>query len=772
HLDTIGISQVTAEFSVDDDGGCVPFTFSLTDISVSAYGELTTWIIDWNDGGVDTFYNYSDVLGVAHTFTYNDRFDVAITVIDEFGCSDTFIDTITAGEPTVNFSVDDTIPCIGQIVYFSEEATGYGLDYFWDFGDGAISTFANPPHDYDASGAYTVSLSVTDENGCTASLVVPLFIETDTVNADFGADILVASCNYSLVQFNSSSTDSICEYLWQFGDGGISVDPNPIYPYLEAGSYFVSLTVTDCNGCESTILKEGFITVPGPYGTITFSDDTLCVDQAFEIYLTITSTDTLTLYLDNGDVINTDVVYSDSAQTITIPYTYTAAGAYYPGALLVDTNSCLNIIDGGDTVRVGNNPTAFYEVPDPTACIGTIFVFSDSSSSPDPILLWQWDVGDDTYEIDFSTTFNHTYTDIGYYNTSLFVYTEFGCVDSMFVDVNVLPYPTVALTSDSAICPGQNVPLLASGGTEYIWTPSAGLSDSSIANPLADPDTTTTYIVEVSNGYCSSFDSILVTIVEDLMLNAGPDTLMCIGADVQLYSEFTTDLGIDNIDFYWSPADYLSDPFVEDPVSTTLDDIVYTIYATCGLLNDSADAMIEITSPPDIEIPEDTIVIILGQTIELAGDIISSGGSLFYQWEPRKEVDCPLCETVLVAPRTNTIFSLEVTDELGCSDIDFVLVRVLTCDETLFYIPNIISPNNDGFNDVFKFTFEGVSEVHAVRIYDRWGELLFQTTNLDIHWDGTYNGVVCNPGVYVYMIDATCFDGTKTVIPGNITLVK
>ncbi|MBC8047738.1 MAG: PKD domain-containing protein [Fimbriimonadaceae bacterium] len=771
--DTIGVNAIDASFTLADEGGCVPYIAVLSDSSISEFGTINTWVIDWNDGIVDTFYNAADVTALEHTYFSNGNFIITLTAFDEFGCSDAFADTIKAGAPVADFLVDDSIPCVGQLVYFTELASGLSIDYEWNFGDGSVSSADEPGHVYADAGDFTVTLIVTDILGCTDTMVKPAYIQPDTVVVDYTADVIVASCNYALVQFNSVVADSICEYFWDFGDGGISVDPNPIYPYLEAGSYSVSLTVTDCNGCSSTIVHNGYILVPGPYGFISFSEDTLCVDEAFEIYLNIASTDTLTLYLDNGDVINLDIDYSDSLQTIIIPYTFTTSGVFFPNALLVDTSSCLNIISGSDSIWVGNNPDAAYLVTDSVQCLGTPFTFADSSESLDPIVLWSWNLGDALILLDSSSTYTHTYADTGIYNTALYIYTEYGCSDSMFIDVNVLQYPEISLPEDTAICPGQSVMLDATGGSIFIWTPSAGLSDTSIANPIASPDSTTLYTLDVGNGYCYSTDSVLVTIVNDLILFAGPDTSMCIGDEVQLYSEFITEVSLNNIDFYWTPPDFLDDPFSVAPISSSLDDITYTLYASCGLLNDTANAIIRISNPPDLEIPQDTVLMIEGQVVQLTSEVTGGEGVLIYAWEPVNQVDCPGCEFVYVSPGSNTIYSCEVTDEYGCSDIDFVLVRVLSCDESLFFIPNIITPNGDGRNDVFRFTFEGgIISVDNLNIYSRWGELLFHTDDMDEHWDGTYNGAICNPGVYIYTFNAICLDGSETIVAGNITLVK
>lgn len=119
-----------------------------------------------------------------------------------------------------------------------------------------------------------------------------------------------------------------------------------------------------------------------------------------------------------------------------------------------------------------------------------------------------------------------------------------------------------------------------------------------------------------------------------------------------------------------------------------------------------------------------------------------------------------------------TVYSVEVIDENGCTDIDFVYVRVMPCDETLMFIPNIISPNNDGMNDIFRITYEGITLIEHIYVYDRWGELVAESKDPNKIWDGTYKGELCNPGVYVYVIEAICVNDAPNIITGNITLVR
>lgn len=770
--ETIYISQLNAGFIADPPGGCTPFEFAVTDTSNSLFGNITSWIFDWDDGTIDTFTTAGELAGLTHLYDVADYYYVTLTVEDDLGCISVFEDTILASFPTVDFTANDTIPCLGHIVEFTELATGVGVTYLWDFGDGTTSTSANPDHVYTVEGVFDVTLTVTDVNGCVATLTKPAYMTTDTVLIDFDVDILVASCNYALVQFSSESDDSICTYLWDFGDGSTSGGEDPLYPYLEAGSYDISLTVTSCNGCEATIVKEDYVLVPGPYGDLAPVEDTACVGNTVELEFSVASSDTATVFFDNGDVGYLDIDYSDELDTIYIPYTYDESGVYEVSVLLVDTNGCFNIIESSGELWVGNVPEALYTITDTILCVGDPLVFDDGSTGEDPIINWLWDTGDSTFTDTLSNSYDYSYDEPGDYLSQLIVETSFGCADTIDQGITVLPYPEGSTTPDTTICPGFGVLLNAEGGIEYSWTPPDGLSNPSIPNPVASPDVTTTYFVNVSNGYCAATDSITITVIDDLNLEAGPDTVLCFTDEIQLFAELTDEVEFSLITFEWTPSDFLSSTTILDPVSTTNESIIYFLTATCGELEDNDFAEITVLPPPDVEITEDTIIMIQDQVIGIESEILQSSGTVSYEWQPGGAVDCPTCPSVTVSPDVTTLYSVELTDGSGCSDVDFVIVKVIPCDESILEIPNIITPNGDGMNDVFRIQYEGISEIRVIRIFNRWGELMFQTENIDEAWDGTFNGVVCNPGVYVYMIEAVCVNGADNIIYGNITLVK
>jgi len=114
-----------------------------------------------------------------------------------------------------------------------------------------------------------------------------------------------------------------------------------------------------------------------------------------------------------------------------------------------------------------------------------------------------------------------------------------------------------------------------------------------------------------------------------------------------------------------------------------------------------------------------------------------------------------------------------VEDEFGCTNSDNVDVNVNdACSFSNFEIPNIISPNGDGYNDYFEIQYEGVEEVSMLRIYNRWGELVYETNDIEKHWDGTFRGKPLNPGVYIYYMEGLCLDNAPFTKTGNITILK
>jgi gliding motility-associated-like protein len=152
------------------------------------------------------------------------------------------------------------------------------------------------------------------------------------------------------------------------------------------------------------------------------------------------------------------------------------------------------------------------------------------------------------------------------------------------------------------------------------------------------------------------------------------------------------------------------------------------------------------------------------------------GADLNYLWTPADVLDCVTCPAVNVTPLVSTLLSVNVTDANGCTASDVMEIRI---DPTRpVYVPNAFTPNFDGVNDYFiPYAGNGVRSVVSMLVFDRWGELVFEGSNLqpgdDLSgWDGTFRGKPAASGHYVYLIELEYIDGQTRILKGGIHLIR
>ncbi len=157
----------------------------------------------------------------------------------------------------------------------------------------------------------------------------------------------------------------------------------------------------------------------------------------------------------------------------------------------------------------------------------------------------------------------------------------------------------------------------------------------------------------------------------------------------------------------------------------------------------------------------------LGESTSLNGS-----GGVSYNWSPSTTLSCTTCSNPMASPTETTMYILVVTDESGCSSSDSVIVTVsLECG--LFYVPNAFSPNGDGENDVLALYTNSIClKSFIFTIYDRWGEKIFETNNINDYWDGRFKGKDLDVGVFSFLIMSTLNDKETTIRKGNVTLVR
>ncbi len=311
------------------------------------------------------------------------------------------------------------------------------------------------------------------------------------------------------------------------------------------------------------------------------------------------------------------------------------------------------------------------------------------------------------------------------------------------------------------ICKGDSAKLNAyDGGASYSWTPTAGLSDPTIAHPMASPDVTTTYVATITcPGFCGYTDSFTVSVID---LIADPEeATICAGDTITLNVTGAEDL-------VWTPSNSLS-----SNTGSTVD--AYPITQTQYTIVSEEDTTCPVTVNVSVnETPEALFNFILDSCIAyrvlFSSDV---AGIVSCEWVFGDNTTSDECfpNKIYDAPG-NYIVILSVIDDNGCQSSIEQMIVVDNANETCIAVPDVFSPNGDGLNDVFKPAVFNVAEVTYFKIYNRWGTLIFESNNVNDGWDGTYHGKEQGIGVYLYQLSGRTNSGKELSINGNVVLVK
>lgn len=337
--------------------------------------------------------------------------------------------------------------------------------------------------------------------------------------------------------------------------------------------------------------------------------------------------------------------------------------------------------------------------------------------------------------------------------------TSFGCsgpISNPF-NVVVIDAPISVIIGLDTSCVGDTLDYFVPfyDGTYYDWEISYGGNIVDTGNNEVSIlwDTLGVFNIEIEalNKCGNSADILQVSVVDQFGVSILGDTVGCEGDSL-----FLSTNGQGTILWESGQNNYFYNDIFE-----LWDDITY-VQATnhCGVFYDTVNLVAIPTSILDLG--NDT-TIFAGESVVLTA---SGGGSYF--WSPADFLSCVSCPSPVASPIETATYSV-VVDTLGCISQDDITVYVEISGDV--YVPNLFSPNEDGVNDVLGIYGWSVSEVEF-RIYDRWGELVFQSNSMDAKWDGTYKGSPLNSAVFVYTLQVTYMDGREQQQHGNITLVK
>lgn len=755
----VAVAKPNANLSASPTSGCLPANVIFNDNTIDTIGGpiiLRTWA--FGDG--DTTFN--GAASPSHTYTQRGRFAASLYVVDAFGCMDTIFkpNYITIRRPTAAFSVFDTSVCVRQPVNFTSTSTGSsGLQYRWDFGDGGTATIKQPAHQYAIAGYYSVRLIVTDSAGCSDTLLRPNYIRAKAPHASFMPLDTLAICPPLVDSFINTSSGAV-RYEWDLGTGGsvVTVD-NPTKTYINTGIYAVTLTATDIFGCTDTARKT--LRVLGYNGAFNYTPLTGCEPMEVQFSTSLHSVPQIIWDFRDGSIAITKG--TDTTHVYTIP------GSYMPKIIFSDAKGCNTPSMGLDSIRVDKlNADFSWDLP----CAGTAFMLRDSSHAYlSPANSWKWRFnGSDSAG---GASVSYISDNAGPLSVTLIAGNASGCVDTITKLVDVHSLPVVVAPQDTALCPDDTLRLIASGAVACTWSLSP-LSSQFLGCNLCDTayfltggvSLTTIYLSGRDSVGCIVRDSMTVAIKVKTSSSVGPGGEICEGESFRLQAS-------GGQSYTWLPAETIDSPFIASPLARPSSTTTYIVAVREGsCLVDSQRINVVVHPLPHFDAGGDKYIK-LGSRVMLE----PTQNSIHHViWQTDTTLSCLDCFQPLASPYYTRTYYATAYTEYGCSVTDSVTVHV-RCNGSLVFIPNTFTPNGDGLNDYFYPRGEGLDVVLSFRVFDRWGELVFEKTYLPLNderngWDGTFKGKALPPDTYFYLIRSRCTSGEQILWKGDITLIR
>ena len=731
-----GLSAGTYTVIVTDASGCLStvsasvsqpaaFSHSVTTVPTTC-GLSNGYALVLESGGTPAYsYLWTNGLGSADSFTTGASGIDTLFITDSRGCLDTVIVTITATPPLTATVSHINVTCFDStngtfVISASGGTTPY--TYHW----GSTTTNSNTQSGFPA-GTYT--MTVSDAGACSVVLIDSVTRPSAIVVLPIDTNVTCPGGNDGSIHLSVSGGTPGYSYSWVG-----AAQTTQVVTGLSANTYQV--TVTDSKGCK----KDTFTTLTSPPPFVinksTIPDSCSYSSDGSANIVVTGATPGYRYKWSTGDSIS-------SVSNL-------SAAVYHFS--VTDTLGCLYT----DTIEVSAPlPISLTPAATPVHCYndsnGTVAI-SASGGSPGYTYLWNTGATTDVINQLKPGSYAVTVTDDKLCTASL---TSI-IVDnptSLSASTSDTPQACLALSDGSAI-------IHASGGTpaySYQWA--VGGNDSIINNLTAG-----TYMVTVTdaNG-CLYPDSVVVSLSPPIILDTivtQPTCAPFVNGSIKvnvyggnpLYSYTWNRPGVGSILTQLAPGSY--SVTVTDSRGCTSSDSIYLSYTAALAVEAGIDDTID-----------------LGNQALLTATVTSIG-SVSYVWSPDYHISCNTCVTTDVAPYQTLTYMVSVTDATGCTATDSVTIYVNSVHD--LYVPNAFTRNSDGNNDYFAVfgNKKAWKYLHA-RIYNRWGEMVFESNDIDFKWDGKFKGEFQDPGVYVYLIDLTFIDDYSiSKLKGSLTLIR
>ena len=673
-------------------------------------------------------YVWSNSLGSADSIKNVASGSYVLTVTDAHGCTDVVTVTIgNGGGITALLGSQTNESCHGDNTgSITINTSGGTTPYTYHWG---TVTNANSTQVGFAAGSYIITVS--DANGCSATVPVSITEPAALVHA---TTTTLAACGASdgSAQVIESGGTPTYSYLWSGGHGTADSIIN-----VPAGSY--TLTVTDAHGCADTI-SVSVANTGGATVNVTNITNVTCPGGS-DGSITVSATGGSTPYTYHW--------------TSSITNTNTTQGSFSAGTYVItvtDNAGCIATVSA--TVSA---PSAI--IPTPTAIAVSCHNATDGSASISviggtPGYTYFWNVDSATTSISNMAPGIYTVTVTDQHSCTASASSTISNPDSLIIMPTVLPQ-SCANHIDGSIT------LNVSGGTPlytYQWAPVGG-NVPSLTGLSAGP-----YSYTVTDSHnCSVSGTSTVVLSAAIIPNptlTEPECPPLTNGSIVVSPAG----GNPAYNYTWSNA---SQSAINGQLGAGTYYLTITDSRGCTLLD---TFMLAYTGQLTVEAGYDQ-TIDLGETATLNA-VTTGGNDISYVWSPDYHLTCITCQSPDATPFQTFTYIVNVIDTSGCRASDSVTIFV---NKTYnLYVPNAFTPNGNGTNDSWEiFGNKKTWKFVHILIFNRWGEKIFESNDINFQWDGTYKGTLQEPNVYVYVLDVTFIDGyTIAKQKGSITLIR
>jgi gliding motility-associated-like protein len=807
---------------------CLDSMAVFLDSSNHKYSTVNKWSWDFGDS------KSSNIKNPSHKYATAGDYQVKLTVQTNKGCVKNITKPVTIyPDPITNFDLPSP-SCIYSTLSFvntSSIASGYSIDsFFWEM-DAWNTTLTNPNYIFNTIGSKPIKLTAKSNKGCYEPITKNLFInplpviatspdpticwdgsvaisvsggvsyiwspsaglrDTDKTNtiatpqtyptpkryfvigkdANQCVNVDSITISYFPKPIVSAGPDtSVCfgfsknkfrdsvqltasgamSYSWSPGLGlSNSSIYNPLSKPKKNTNYIV--TGTDINLCKVKDTMTVIVLDPS-LDLIPFDDTFLCINDTIEIPI-----------LDQGEI--TKYLWSPN---ISLTNKNIRSPLFFPKATqkyyLTVSNYCY---DKTDSVILNVKQLPILNMTHYAfLCSGAKFQM-DANSPSICSFVWRSEpsLSSTTVRNPVASPYKHT----NYYLT---ITDNFKCKNKDSILIEVYQKPNLAIINrPKFVC--FNMPFQTDIYTELnstwfweqrklnsnVWTTAIDLDFDFIKNPTIHPKDTTLYRITVTSQHgCISKDSLILRVQFPVIPIVKTPIHFCQNSFANLFAS-------GGLYYEWSPKSSLNDPLTPTPQAYITQDKVYTVKVSNDCFFDTAKVYVYIDTVQNIKAYTDTLIY-RGSSLVL--EVKNANGIV--EWSPNYFINDQYIHNPTVTPIYTTTYKVKLMDARGCVSEDSVIVIVK--GKTVLLVPTGFSPNQDGVSDGFGVVkYLNIEKLHYLKVYNRWGEEVFSTTDINARWDGKIKGEYSDNAVFVWTVSAMTYDNEPIIQSGNVTLLR